>query len=101
MGACRPLCRLFGQVRNLNALDVIISTLSHSCAQLSSQRPLVYAYLLMGGIQFHTHDMAIVMLSVRHPDLLVVILYGSVARHEESPLDVPDPSDVDLLALLV
>jgi predicted nucleotidyltransferase len=37
------------------------------------------------------------VLSERHPDLLVVILYGSVARHEERPLDVPDPSDVDLV----
>ena len=49
MGASKPLCRLFGQVTNLSALDVIISTLSHSCTQLSSQRPLVYAYLLLGG----------------------------------------------------
>ena len=40
------------------------------------------------------------VLSERHPDLFVVILYGSVARHEERPLDVPDPSDVDLLAIL-
>jgi predicted nucleotidyltransferase len=40
------------------------------------------------------------MLSGRHPDLLVVILYGSVARHEELPLDAPEPSDVDLLAIL-
>jgi predicted nucleotidyltransferase len=36
----------------------------------------------------------------RHPDLLAVILYGSVARHEERPLDEPDPSDVDLLAII-
>src|SRR5438132_1488106 len=42
----------------------------------------------------------IAVLSERHPDLLVVILYGSVARHEERPLDMPDPSDVDLLAIL-
>jgi predicted nucleotidyltransferase len=40
------------------------------------------------------------VLSGRHPDLLAVILYGSVARHEERSLDVPDPSDVDLLAIL-
>lgn len=38
-------------------------------------------------------------LSMRHPDLLAVILYGSVARHEERSLDEPDPSDVDLLAV--
>ena len=39
------------------------------------------------------------LLSERHPDLLAVILYGSVARHEERPLGVYDPSDVDLLAV--
>jgi predicted nucleotidyltransferase len=35
----------------------------------------------------------------RHPELCAVILYGSVARHEERPLDDPQPSDVDLLLL--
>lgn len=40
------------------------------------------------------------LLSERHPDLVAVILYGSVARHEERPLDAPDPSDVDLLVVL-
>ena len=40
------------------------------------------------------------MLAERHPDLIAVILYGSVARHEERSLDVSDPSDVDLLAVL-
>ncbi len=40
------------------------------------------------------------LLSERHPDLRAVILYGSVARHEERPLSEPDPSDVDLLAIL-
>ncbi len=40
------------------------------------------------------------VLSERHPDLVAVILYGSVARHEERPLDAPNPSDVDLLAVL-
>jgi len=39
------------------------------------------------------------LLSERHPDLLAVILYGSVARHEECPLDANNPSDVDLLAV--
>jgi predicted nucleotidyltransferase len=39
------------------------------------------------------------LLSERHPDLLAVILYGSVARHEERPLEVYNPSDVDLLAV--
>jgi predicted nucleotidyltransferase len=40
------------------------------------------------------------LLSERHANLLAVILYGSVARHEERTLDVPNPSDVDLLAVL-
>jgi predicted nucleotidyltransferase len=40
------------------------------------------------------------VLTERHPDLLAVILYGSVARHEERSLDEPDPSDVDLLVVL-
>jgi predicted nucleotidyltransferase len=39
------------------------------------------------------------LLSERHPDLLAVILYGSVARHEERPSDAFNPSDVDLLAV--
>lgn len=39
------------------------------------------------------------VLSKRHPDLIAVILYGSLARHEERPLDSPDASDVDLLAI--
>jgi|GEM_PF-476280 predicted nucleotidyltransferase len=33
------------------------------------------------------------------PDLLAVILYGSVARHAERPVTDPSPSDVDLLAI--
>lgn len=39
-------------------------------------------------------------LAARHNNLLAVILYGSVARHEERAIDDPDPSDVDLLAIL-
>ena len=39
-------------------------------------------------------------LTRRHSKLLAVILYGSVARHEERELTDPDPSDVDLLAVL-
>jgi predicted nucleotidyltransferase len=34
-----------------------------------------------------------------HPNLRAAILYGSVARHEERPLDDSEPSDVDLLLL--
>lgn len=39
------------------------------------------------------------LLSEQHPDLLAVILYGSIARHEERPLGAFNPSDVDLLAV--
>lgn len=39
------------------------------------------------------------LLTERHPDLLAIILYGSVARHEERPLNAAHPSDVDLLAV--
>ena len=35
----------------------------------------------------------------RHPDLLAILLYGSVARGEERSLEDPDPSDVDLLTI--
>jgi predicted nucleotidyltransferase len=38
-------------------------------------------------------------LAVERPDLLAVILYGSVARRQERPLSEPDPSDVDILAV--
>ncbi|HYU71849.1 MAG TPA: nucleotidyltransferase domain-containing protein, partial [Ktedonobacteraceae bacterium] len=40
------------------------------------------------------------MLIKRHANiLLAAILFGSVARHEERPLDDACPSDVDLLAI--
>lgn len=45
-------------------------------------------------------DDVISVLAQRHPELLAVILYGSVARHEERPLEEIGPSDVDLLAVL-
>lgn len=32
-------------------------------------------------------------------DLLAVILYGSVAWHDERPVDAPHPSDVDVLVI--
>ena len=37
-------------------------------------------------------------LAEQQPDLLAIILYGSVARHDERPLGA-NPSDVDLLAI--
>jgi predicted nucleotidyltransferase len=39
-------------------------------------------------------------LAVEHPEALAVILFGSVARHEERPLDDLQLSDVDLLLLV-
>lgn len=42
----------------------------------------------------------VTMLIQRHNDiLLAIILFGSIARHDERPLDDPSPSDVDLLAI--
>ena len=40
------------------------------------------------------------LLAQRHPEVLAIILYGSVARHEERSVDGPDPSDVDLLVVV-
>ena len=39
----------------------------------------------------------VVSMTRERPDALAVILYGSIARHDERPLDDPHPSDVDLL----
>ncbi len=39
-------------------------------------------------------------ISRRHSNLIAIILYGSVARHEERPLAASNTSDVDLLAVL-
>ena len=41
----------------------------------------------------------IVTLTQARPDALAVILYGSVARHDERPLHDPYTSDVDLLVI--
>ena len=40
------------------------------------------------------------LLAQRHPEVLAIILYGSVARHEERSVDGPDPSDIDLLVVV-
>jgi len=42
----------------------------------------------------------IATIAYRHPELRAAILYGSVARHEERPLDDAEPSDVDLLLIV-
>ncbi len=41
----------------------------------------------------------IAALTQAYKDVLAVVLYGSVARHEERPLDDAHPSDVDVLAV--
>lgn len=41
----------------------------------------------------------VVTLAERFADLRAVLLYGSIARHDERPLDAENPSDVDLLAV--
>lgn len=38
-------------------------------------------------------------LACEHPAVVAVILFGSIARHDERPLDDSQPSDVDLLVL--
>jgi predicted nucleotidyltransferase len=38
--------------------------------------------------------------ATQHPEVAAIILFGSVARHEERPLDDDEPSDVDLLVLI-
>jgi predicted nucleotidyltransferase len=61
------------------------------------------AYALAANAPWLDNDTAalmediIVAVARARPDLLAAILYGSVARHEERPLNVPYPSDVDLL----
>ena len=45
-------------------------------------------------------DEMIDLLVKRHPDILAIILYGSIARHEERVLHEPDPSDVDMLIVV-
>ena len=42
----------------------------------------------------------IAAVAAEHPAVQAVILFGSLARHEERPLDDPHPSDVDLLLLV-
>lgn len=39
-------------------------------------------------------------LAEQYPEVQAVMLFGSVARHEERSLDDPEPSDVDLLVLI-
>ena len=39
-------------------------------------------------------------LATAHPEVSALILFGSVARHEERPISHRRPSDVDLLALV-
>ena len=45
-------------------------------------------------------DEIVDLLAKRHPDVLAIILYGSVARHEERTLDDLYPSDVDILVIV-
>lgn len=39
-------------------------------------------------------------LALKRPEVVAIILFGSLARHEERPLHSPRPSDVDLLVLV-
>ena len=42
----------------------------------------------------------VAVVATEHPEVQAAILFGSVARHEERPLDDPHPSDVDMLLLV-
>lgn len=39
-------------------------------------------------------------LVLEHPEIVAIILFGSLARHEERPLHSRRPSDIDLLVLV-
>jgi len=45
-------------------------------------------------------DDIVASVAQQHREVRAAILFGSVARHEERPLDDPQPSDVDLLLLI-
>ncbi len=45
-------------------------------------------------------DAIVKALALRQPNVLAVIVYGSVARHTERPLTDPEPSDLDLLVVV-
>jgi predicted nucleotidyltransferase len=42
----------------------------------------------------------VAVVAAEHPEVKAAILFGSVARHQERPLEDPHPSDVDLLLLV-
>ncbi len=44
-------------------------------------------------------DAIVASVAADHPDLRAAILFGSIARHDERPLDDSEPSDVDLMLL--
>ncbi len=41
----------------------------------------------------------ILTLTQRRDDVLAIVLYGSIARHDERPVDDPHPSDVDVFVV--
>src|SRR5579862_1362057 len=45
-------------------------------------------------------DALVKALAAHQPDVLAVIVYGSVARHTERPLTDTEPSDLDLLLVV-
>jgi len=58
---------------------------------------------VLGGLDAATRALVcdiVASLARERPDASAVILYGSVARGDQRPLDDPAPSDVDLLVVL-
>ncbi len=45
-------------------------------------------------------DAIVEALASTQPEVLAVIVFGSMARHDERPLTNPEPSDVDLLIVV-
>jgi len=72
----------------------------HRAGNHASEPPLVLLISWLdpasaAGVQDIVRSVA-----AHHIEVQAVILFGSVARHEERPLSDPEPSDVDLLLII-
>jgi predicted nucleotidyltransferase len=73
---------------------------SNNMASPSSQLPEVWLVPWLDPASAASVRDIVQSVAVHHPEVQAAILFGSVARHEERPLDDPEPSDVDLLLIL-
>src|SRR5260370_27847423 len=65
---------------------------------MQKQNPALPPYL-DGEIGLFVERLVDLLVNHQH-DILAIILYGSIARHEERALDDPYPSDVDILVVV-